>query len=440
MVNGLYRKVLEYIEAHRQELVGLLQTMARTVSVNPAFDPSSPGEGPMADLVAARYTRLGIPVERVEAVAGRPNIIARWAGTVGRPRLLVNCHLDTVGVDLGPWADPYTGKVTTGWTVDPFGGVIKDGWIYGRGAADHKSPIAALLMAIEALRAGGVRLKGDLTCIHDADEETGERYGLRYLARHMSFEFDMALYACTTGFTPLARTFFTAMGEHNVIRTPAGWQTYRVTVRGHNYHNMTPRRGYGAAEAALILLERLRPLMERVNAYLDPVEGGGHPAMRVSSIECGPRASEHHQALSCTVVINRRIHQSVGPAAARAELERVIAEYNAEFPENEATPEVVRDLPPFVTPADHPVVAGLCRAVELVTGQSPTVAGLPCPVGISAFFAEHPIPMVMFGYGIVNLHHAHYEHIAIDDLERTAKVYAIALMEWLGVAAETRGL
>ncbi len=68
-----------------------------------------------------------------------------------------------------------------------------------------------------------------------------------------------------------------------------------------------------------------------------------------------------------------------------------------------------------------------------MTEETRTVAGMPAPVGISSLLAAHPIPTVLFGYGLVNLHHAIDGHIAIEDLVKTAKVYAVAFMEWLGV-------
>jgi len=427
------RAVTEYIDAHRDELVRLLQTMIRTRSVNPAFDPDSSGEGAIAALVQERYAALDIPVEVREAVAGRPNVIATWRGSAGRPRLLVNCHLDTVGPHVGEWVDPYTGEVASRWTVDPFGGELRDGKIYGRGAVDHKSPIAATLLALEALRAQKICLRGDLICVHDADEETGGRHGMRYLAAQMPFDFDMALYACTSDFTPLGRRFFSAMRENNVIRTLAGWHTYKIHVAGRNYHAMTPRRALGAVEAALALVTRLMPLMERVNAYRDPVEGTGQLPMRISGIDCGPRVALHHQARSCDLVVNRRIAQSIKPETALAEIAAVVEEHNRAHPENPARLSVERTLPPAITPPDHPVVAGLCRAIREVTGEAPTVCGMPATVGISSFLATHPIPTVLFGYGLVNLHHAIDEHIAVSDLIKTAKVYAVAFMEWLGV-------
>ena len=222
------RAVIQYIEDHRTDLIEHLQLMIRTRSVNPAFDSTSAGEGAMADLVTGLYDRIGVPTEQIEAVPGRPNVIATWQGTEGTPKLLVNCHLDTHAANVSEWIDPYTGEPLHEWSADPFGGEIRNGRMYGRGTADHKSPIAAILMAIEALKAQGVRLKGTLTCIHDVDEETGGQNGMRYLSEHDPFDFDMALYACTSEFTPLGREFFSAMGTDNIIRSFSGWQTYTI--------------------------------------------------------------------------------------------------------------------------------------------------------------------------------------------------------------------
>lgn len=432
-MNPRQQAVADYVDEHRDELVELMQTMIRTRSVNPAFDPDSPGEGAMADLVRSRYDALDIPVETVEAVPGRPNLIATWKGTTSKPRLLVNCHMDTHPADTGEWVDPFTGEVRREWTVDPFGGELRDGVIYGRGAADHKSPIAGILFALAALKAAGVRLQGDVTCIHDVDEETGGKYGMQHLADTMPFDYDMALYACTSEFSPLGREFFPQMGSDNIIRSFSGWQTYNIRISGQNLHAMSPRRGYGAVEAGLALLERMQPLIDRVNDFVDPIEGPGQPPMRVSGFDSAPRAAFHHQARWAEITVNRRIPPSVTQDQARGEMEEVLAAHNAAFPDNQATMTIVRDKRPYHVDSDHPLVSGLSTAVKAMMGAEPTIAGVPSPVGISTLLGTHAIPTVLFGYGILNFHHAIDEQIAADALVKTAKVYAAALMEWLGV-------
>jgi acetylornithine deacetylase/succinyl-diaminopimelate desuccinylase-like protein len=432
--SALTRSLVDWIAAREDRLVDLLREMIRTRSVNPGLDPGSAGEGAMAELVRSRYAALGIPVETVEAAPGRPNLIARWEGTGGGPRLLVNCHLDTQPADLGEWLDPFTGAVVHEWTRDAFGGDLDGGVVFGRGAADHKSPIAATLFALEALRAHGVRPRGTLTCIHDADEETGGRLGMRHLAACLPFDYDMALYACTSEVTERGQAFFPPMGASNVVRAFAGGQTYRVRVAGLNLHSLTPASGLGAAEAALLLLDQLRPLLQRVNEEPSEGEAGGHPRMRISGIDSGPRAALHHQARTCDITINRRLPPGTDPEAAVAELQAVVDAHCRAHPENPAELEVLRSLPPFTVAPDHPLVEDLVRAVRAVTGEEPAVVGVPASVGISELLVRHPIPTVLFGYGVLNLHHAIDEHISTGALVRTAQVYAVAFAEWLGVA------
>lgn len=426
-----FDEVLAYIDAHADGLVADLQEMIRTKSVNPSFDAESPGEAAMARLVESHYRRLGIPTERVEPVRGRPSVLARWTGAPNGPRVLVNCHLDTVAADVGEWYDPFTGAPAGEWRMDAFAGVRDGDRIYGRGAADHKSPIAALIHALHALRACGVELHGELTCIHDADEETGGEHGMRHLATTRPFDFDMVLYACSSEFTNLGRTFFSAMGRDNVLRAFAGWHTYRIRVRGQNLHNLTPKRGYGAVEAALELIAGLHAHRDRINAVVDSLEGTGQPAFRISSIDCGPRSALHHQANWCDIVVNRRISPSIDPAVAIGDLQSAVDAHNQAFPDNPAEWVLLRDQRAFETPADHPVVTGMADAVRTVTGREPTVAGLPAPVGISAMLNTHALPTILFGYGYLNMHHAPNEHIEVDSLVDMAKVYAVALMKWM---------
>jgi acetylornithine deacetylase/succinyl-diaminopimelate desuccinylase-like protein len=214
----------------------------------------------------------------------------------------------------------------------------------------------------------------------------------------------------------------------------SGRQAYRIVVTGQNLHSLTPRCAHGAVEAGLLLLDRMRPLIERVNAEVDELEARGQPRMRVTGIDCAPRAADHHQALWCEIGIHRRVQPSTDPAAAIAEVRAVVAEHNRAHPDNPAELTVLRDVRPVLTPVDHPVVTGLQRAVRVAVGEEPTLVGIPAAVGISELLSQRAIPTVLFGYGILNLHHAIDEHITADALVKTAGAYAIALMEWLGTA------
>src|SRR5262245_55573961 len=82
--------------------------------------------------------------------AGRPNVAAVWRGAGGGRSLLLSGHIDTVPRGSAPWSR------------DPFGGTIEENRLYGLGSNDMKGGIAAMLVAVEALKEAGVKLSGDL--------------------------------------------------------------------------------------------------------------------------------------------------------------------------------------------------------------------------------------------------------------------------------------
>ena len=101
-------------------------------SRNPDLVPDGPGEGACAQLLAGILHDWGFHVELQEVTRGRPNVVAR-IGKAGGRSLMLNGHLDTVGVERmthAPW-DPE----------------IRDGRLYGRGSADMKGGIAAMCAA-----------------------------------------------------------------------------------------------------------------------------------------------------------------------------------------------------------------------------------------------------------------------------------------------------
>lgn len=426
-----FNTMLQYIDEQESNIVKTLQTFIRTRSINPAFDPESPGEGEMAALVGKRWERLGFDVQFVEAEAGRPNVIARRRGTGDGPRLLVNAHLDTHPEDVGPWVDPYTGEWLTEWSVPGFSGEIRDGRIYGRGAVDHKSPIAAILHAVEAIDAAGLELGGELTIIHDVDEETGGGSGMAYLAETMPMDFDMALYATTSDVTDLGRRFLSSTGRNNIFRAMSGRIVFRVKICGTNLHTLTPKWGLGAAEAGLRFIDILGPLMERLNAYVCPVEGRGQPLFRITSINSGRQDADHHQSRECTITISRRVPVSQSLQQARAEIAEAAAYFQSIYPQHRIGIEEVSVTAPYECPEDSPIVRGFARAVRRVLNEEPNVTGLPSPVGLSQLLSRIQLPAIVFGYGLVQLHHAVDEHIAISDLMKMTRVYAAGLVEVL---------
>ena len=109
------------------ELAGLLQELVRIDSVNPVLILGGGGEGEIARFIAGWCERAGLQVEVEEVAPGRPNVIATARGSGGGQSLLLNAHVDTVGV---------------AGMDEPFSGRVEGGRLYGRGAYDMKGSLA----------------------------------------------------------------------------------------------------------------------------------------------------------------------------------------------------------------------------------------------------------------------------------------------------------
>jgi acetylornithine deacetylase/succinyl-diaminopimelate desuccinylase-like protein len=150
-----------------EEAQGWLADLIRINTTNP------PGN----ELAAAKYVagilqKESIPNEVLEVAPGRGVVVGRLqAGPLpdAANALLLDAHLDVVGVDASKW------------TVDPFAAVVRDGYLYGRGSIDDKGMLAANLATIVALKRSAARLGRDIIFLATADEEQGGAASIKFV-------------------------------------------------------------------------------------------------------------------------------------------------------------------------------------------------------------------------------------------------------------------
>ncbi len=149
----------------REEATELLIELLRLDTVNP------PGnETPAAELLRDYLEEAGVECALLARDPTRANLVARIPGRDEGKRLLLLGHTDTV------LADPEE------WSVDPWSGELRDGAVWGRGALDMKSQVAAGAVAVASLAREGFRPAGDLILAATADEEVGTTgFGLSWL-------------------------------------------------------------------------------------------------------------------------------------------------------------------------------------------------------------------------------------------------------------------
>ena len=147
------------------ELEQLLSDLVAINSINPDLVPGAPGEREIARYIARWLERAGLEVELLEAAPGRPNVVGIAPGTGGGRTLLLNGHMDTVGVTGMP--DGHQPR-------------IEAGRLYGRGSYDMKGGLAACMLAARLADrgwAGAFQLSGAMYSLgrtaYGAGRDTG---------------------------------------------------------------------------------------------------------------------------------------------------------------------------------------------------------------------------------------------------------------------------
>jgi len=144
--------------------------LAQLIQINTTNPPGN--EQAAAKYIAGVLEKEGITSELLEVAPGRSAVVARLrSAAISDPSrsLLLVAHMDVVGAERSRWS------------VDPFGAAMKDGYIYGRGALDDKSMLAANLATIIALKRSNARLNRDVIFLATDDEEGGGDASIRML-------------------------------------------------------------------------------------------------------------------------------------------------------------------------------------------------------------------------------------------------------------------
>ncbi len=417
-------RVLAEVEAARDEIVAFTADMIRVPTVNPPGDAYPE----CAELIGRRMARAGLAVQYI-AAEGRPehtaahprvNVVGRGEGRADRPRLHLNGHFDVV-----PPGD--------GWTVDPFAGVVRDGRIYGRGASDMKSGIAAALFAIEAIRRAGIGLAGAVDISATVDEESGGFAGVAHLCE------TGVISAAETGYAIIPEPF----GPTRVCVGHRGVYWFDIVAHGHAAHGSMSHLGRSAIDDMGTLLEairtRLGPDLAARRSDLPVVpDASRHPSLNVNAItggQAGAATQSPCVADHCVVTFDRRFIPEEDFDEVRAEIERLVAATEHDDPARRFTIKDRMIVHPVHAPPGSPLVAALSNAVGAVCGRPPELVASPGTYDQKHFARiagiEH---CVAYGPGPLEEAHQPDESCAIDDLVASTQVLALTAMELVGVA------
>ncbi|GGE52880.1 succinyl-diaminopimelate desuccinylase [Actibacterium pelagium] len=360
----------------------------------------TPEEGGALDLLQDLLTQAGFTCTRVPR-NGIDNLFARWGDKGAAKTFGFNGHTDVVPV--GDLAD---------WTVDPFGAEVKDGMLWGRGATDMKSGVAAFAAAaIDLVR--DTPPDGAVILTITGDEEADGVDGTCALLDWMDANGE-AMSVCLVGEPTCPNT----MGEMMKIGRRGSMTAY-FTAEGVQGHSAYPHRAKNPVPALARLVDRL------ASHELD--QGTQHfdaSTLAVTGFDTGNAANNVIPA-KCTAMANIRFNDTHTSAALtewlQAEADKVAAETGIQIT---FTTKVSGES--FLTPPGQ-LSALITKSVEAETGVTPEMSTTG---GTSdARYVKDHCPVVEFGLVGKTMHQVD-ERVEVAQIEQLKAIYARILQEY----------
>lgn len=373
--------------------VKLTADLIRCASVTPA-------EGGALQLLETLLTGAGFTCTRVDR-NGTPNLFARWGAKGAACTFGFNGHTDVV-----PVGDE------TAWSVDPFGGIERDGMLWGRGATDMKSGVAAFVAAAVDL-VQTTPPDGAIIITITGDEEGDATDGTVALLDWMGAQGEQ-MSVCLVGEPTCPDT----MGEMMKIGRRGSLTTW-ITVRGEQGHAAYPHRANNPIPPMVKLLDRLATHeLDTGTDHFDP------STLAIVTVDTGNPATNVIPA-ETRATVNIRFNDTHSGASLsrwlRAEAAQIESGYNVAI---EQTIKISGES--FLTPPGR-LSELVAKSVRAETGMTPV---LSTSGGTSdARFVKNHCPVVEFGLVGKTMHQVD-ERVEIAQIEQLKSIYARILQDY----------
>jgi acetylornithine deacetylase len=385
------------VEAGWERQLELLRALVRS--------PSTLGhERDAQELVAAELADIGLSPQMWDVgelgpgsspplidYTRRPNVTALRRGTGGGRSLTFNGHIDVVPVG-----------VERNWSYDPWGAVVEDGRMYGRGAADMKAGVVAMLGALRVLR--DVPLRGRL-CVETVIEEECTGNGAA-ACRARGPRTDAAL---------IPEPF-----NHLALEAQVGVLWATVVVEGKAAHAERADQADNAFLKALPVVEAIRALEREVNA-----DSGMRLNFNVGMVRAGDWASSVPE--ECELSVRLAAPPGADLEAVKSRFEAAVAGARVEWRGFHAHG--------FSLSRDEPIFDVLGRAHSSVHGAPLEYLAFTGTTDARAFVVHDDTPATCYGPIGGNLH-APDEWVDLASVRDTTLVLAQFAAEWCGVNGE----
>jgi len=401
------------IEKREKELTQLCRELIQARGENPPGDVSD-----VAKVIENFLANEDIDYQRFEPSKGHVSVVA----TVGnrKPTLIMCGHIDVVPAgELSQWRDhPYLARV-------------KQGKIHGRGATDMKGGVAAMLMAIAAVKDFESEISGRVIVASVPDEEAQGPGGALWLLKNKKLTGDMCLITEPTSYLD---------AKYNIVAGERGTLWLKITAHGKPAHGSTPMLGKNAIEMLTRFLPKLKALeKEAVKTPEDAealIRNGQKELLRVAKKQGIPANSLTKTLTHYTVnigVIAGGTKTNIVPEKCEAEVDtrvpagghpKGVEEFVRSLLPEQLEYEVINETMASYTPANWSIIKAIQKSAQRIFGYRPAATYMAATTDAHYFRELLGIPTVAFGPGHIDLAHAYNEFVLVKDVKNAARVYA----------------
>ena len=362
----------------------LLEELVAIESVNLSLVPGACGEQRAAEHVQKFLRAHGIAAALEEAAPGRPNVVATIGPQNAKPALMLVAHIDTVGA--GDMPDPFTPR-------------IRDRKMYGRGALDIKSGVAAMCAAAAAIAEDGARLARPFTIAAVVDEECNSIGTQALLRRGHAAEAAIVLEST----------------DLQLVVAHKGYAWFEIVTHGRAAHGSLPREGRDAIRMMGRALAALDEMEEKLAAR-PPHRRLGNASLHASLISGGQELSSY--PAECRLQLERRMLPGETEATVEAELRGMLPQLEKRDAQFAATLCAgLGSRPAYEIAEDSPLVKRASAAIHRACGAC-ELSSMAAWTD-TALLAAAGIPGVVFGPTGRGLHGAD-EYVEIDSVGKCA--------------------
>ena len=393
------------------EIVELASALIRI----PSFKPD---ETAVARFLADFFRERGYRVELQEIEPGRFQTIATLPGTGGGASLMLNGHTDI-------------NALTSRWKRDPWTPSLEGDHLYGHGVQNMKGGLASIIMAADAVRRSGVRLKGDLVVACVAGETQGGE-GTHYLMEH--------------GFRTDAAVVAEPFGADHLVTVHSGIVHFAIHTRGVTGHIGRLEGTVNAVQKMTAVVDALQRVTFRHTPRPDLP---AFPRLNVGSI-IGGRGADYvlveppYIPDLCTIFVDVHFLPGMTVDGILEDVRRVLDPVAARDPELRYEIEIPPPasfkgrrrlvMEPFDIPVTAPIVQAVAQGYRAVTGQEPKKIGTVLPHSYSADDTCHlwkaGIPCLLYGPSTIR-GGADYDDacVIVSEMVRVTQVLAVTALD-----------